>query len=330
MFDKIKIYTDYSQLHDSPGFTKRIVAIGNFDGLHLGHRYLLDKMVTYAREQGLSTAVLTFHPNPAEWFKAKHFAGYIFNTNQKMRALGESHIEVVLNQNFDHAFSNLSPIEFMNEVLIKALNAHVVVVGDDFRFGKNRSGSASDLAHFFSDLGRKVVSVELLTNGGQTASSTFIRKSLESGDLASASKALGHSFVLEGEVIHGRKLARSLGFPTANVSLGNYVKPKFGVYGGRVVIHESESDLGLIHPYSKAHLAAINIGVKPTISEIPLPMIEVHLIDLDMDFDYLYGKRISVFLEEYIRDERKFSSLEELTKQIGQDVKQIKSTLLGS
>lgn len=329
MFDKIKIFNDYKHLVGGSRLKKRIVAIGNFDGLHLGHRYLLDKMVTYARDQGLSPAVLTFHPNPAEWFKAKHFAGYIFNTNQKMRALGESHIELVLNQNFDHAFSNLSPIEFMNEVLIKALNAHVVVVGDDFRFGKNRSGSASDLAHFFSELGRKVVSVELLTNGGQTASSTLIRKSLECGDLGAVSKALGHSFVLEGEVVHGRKLARSLGFPTANLSLGNYVKPKFGVYGGRVVIHESERDLGLIHPKSNAHLAAINIGVKPTISEIPMPMVEVHLINLDMDFDYLYGKRISVFPEVYIREERKFSSLEELTKQIGQDVNQIKSLLLG-
>jgi len=286
-------------------------------------------MVTYGREQGLSPAVLTFHPNPAEWFKAKHFGGYIFNTSQKLRALSESQIELVLNQNFDQEFSNLSPAQFMDEVLIQSLNAHAVVVGDDFRFGKHRSGNTLDLAHFFSALGRKVVPVHLLASGGQTASSTLIRKSIECGDLSSASQALGHCFVLEGEVVPGRKLARSLGFPTANMNLGSYVKPRFGVYGGRVVIHGSKRDIGMILPPSNALLAAINIGVKPTVTEIPLPMAEVHLMNLEMDFDYLYGKKISVFLERFIRDERKFSSLEDLTQQIERDVAQIKSLGLG-
>jgi riboflavin kinase/FMN adenylyltransferase len=301
------------------------VAIGNFDGVHLGHRHLLEKLADYGRAHGLTPSVLTFDPNPAEWFKSKHFSGYLFNSFQKLRALRHCQIELVLAQNFDDSFAGLTPEEFMKDVLVDSLNAHAVVVGDDFRFGKNRSGHVSVLRDYFHDLGRSVIPLELFSTGGQTPSSSLIRKSLEDGDLSSAIQALGRPYVIEGDVIHGRKLARSLDFPTANLDLGKYVKPKFGVYGGRVLIHKGRQDLGTIDLDSAAPLAAINIGMKPTFSNSLVPLLEVHFIDTKMDLDFLYGKRISVFFQKFIRAEHKFSSPLELKEQIRRDVDQIKS-----
>lgn len=322
----IQVFKDYRSLKGKLPPEKRVVAIGNFDGVHLGHRHLLEKMVAYGQEHGLTPSVLTFDPNPAEWFQSKYFSGYLFNSFQKLRALRDCRIPLVLKQNFDASFANLSPEEFMRYVLKEGLNAHAVVVGDDFRFGRHRSGHVADLKNFFHDQKRTIIPLQLLSVKGQAPSSSLIRKSLEEGDLKSAVQALGRPYVIEGEVIHGKKLARSLHFPTANLDLGYYVKPKFGVYGGRVLIHGGSEDLGILQFHKDVSLAAINIGMKPTFSPTPGPILEAHLIDAKMDLDFLYGKKISVFLETFIRPEQKFGSSAELKAQIRKDVDQIRSS----
>ena len=320
-FATTKIYKDYRTLGLNRLGMSTAVAIGNFDGVHLGHQHLIQTMVSEAKALGLTPAVLTFTPNPTEFFKPLGFPGYIFNRDQKIRALHDLGVELILYQLFDRDFSMLNAFEFMDQVLIKALGAKHIVVGNDFKFAKDRTGDVDTLRDFFTPMNVNLLPLDLSQISQQPISSTMIRRNISNGQMFAALESLGHPFVIEGVVTRGRQLARNFGFPTANVELMNYVVPKFGVYSGHVVVHKSPHERGLYEFPDTIHAAAVNVGIKPTVSGSHHPILEAHLIDTKLGPDALYGSTVSVYLEQFVREEKKFSSLDELRTQIENDVK---------
>ncbi len=319
------VFNKYEELSLLPGQFRSGVAIGNFDGVHLGHQHLLKQLMYQCEQAGLNPAVLTFNPNPAKRFLPKEFVGLLFNPSQKYRALHDFGAQLVLDQSFDSEFAMMDPEHFVTRVLLSAFHAELVVVGTDFRFAKGRSGNVETLKSLFEKSNHKLLAIDLLSRFEHATSSSVIRKFIIEGQVANAKAALGRSFSIEGKVVRGKQLGRTLGFPTANISLADYVHPKRGVYRGSTVIHDSTQDAGLYTKDDRALLSAINIGIKPTFSGVSEALIEIHILDKHFDFDFLYDKTVTVFLDDFIREEKKFQSLEELSNQISSDIGKIKS-----
>ena len=322
---KVPVINNYRELDFLPKQSVHGVAIGNFDGVHLGHQFLLKQWSEQCKVDGLVPAVLTFNPNPAKRFQPQEFAGLIFSQTQKHRALHDLGAQLILDQSFDDSFAKLDADQFVTQVLINGFRANLVVVGIDFKFAKGRSGNQETLKFLLEKYHRKLIAVDLMSCFEHATSSTVIRKFISDGQVAKAQIALGRSFSIEGKVIRGKQLGRTLGFPTANIGLSSYVHPRRGVYSGSIIIHESAVDSGLYLKDKRALPAAINIGVKPSVSAQHDSEIEVHIIDQKFESDYLYDKAVTIFLDEFIREERKFDSLSDLTRQITLDISHVKS-----
>jgi riboflavin kinase/FMN adenylyltransferase len=273
------------------------LAIGNFDGMHLGHQALLRSMIDSALSQNLQSAVLTFEPHPREFFAAHTAPARLSSLREKLEHFAEAGVAQCYVCRFNTAFAKISAAQFMQGILRDSLNANSILVGDDFRFGAQRAGSVADFIAAKFDL-QTLPQVDL---SGQRVSSTRVRQALASGDLHEASLLLGRPYSISGKVVHGAKRGRQLGFPTANVHMRHERPALTGVYAVKLD--------GLP--------AVANLGVRPTIAGVAKLLLEVHVLDFAGD---LYGKHVHVAFLHKIRDEMKFSGLPALQAQIEKDV----------
>lgn len=291
-----------------------VVALGNFDGVHLGHQAVLARAVEEARALGGRVVAATFWPHPRSVLGAGSSPGLLTTIEARREALLEYGADEVRTIPFDLDLSRKSPKEFVRDVLVGELGARAVVVGENFRFGYKAAGDFEELGRLMREFGGEAHAVEVRGAGGEI-SSTRIRALLLEGDVSGAARLLGRPYGVSGEVVVGDRRGRTIGFPTANVWPDPAViVPAGGVYACFVRIGE------------KTHAACTNVGVAPTF-ERGENRIEAHLLDFAED---LYGRVIEVRFLQRIRTERRFSGVEELKEQIGQDVKEVLRITHGS
>jgi riboflavin kinase/FMN adenylyltransferase len=288
------------------------VAIGNYDGVHRGHRAVLADAARIAGERGLSPVVLTFDPHPAEVL-GRRAPALLTPLPRKIslceRAAPNIHVEVM---RFDRAFASMSPREFAERVLRDHFDAKVVMVGTNFRFGAQKAGDYAELERLGRELGFDTIPHELVGDAVGPWSSTRAREAIARGDLEETKRVLGRYHALSGTVSSGDKRGRTIGFPTANILDAAEALPPFGVYA--VVVDELGVDEAQAKRLGKG---VANLGTRPTVDPTAArPRLEVHLFDLDQD---LYGKRLRVHLVEHIRPEKRFAGLDALKAQIAED-----------
>jgi riboflavin kinase/FMN adenylyltransferase len=285
-------------------FTYPVLTMGNFDGVHLGHQKIFELVRNRAREVGGTSIVLTFDPHPQKvLFPEKEF--FLLNTlEEKIQIIEKIGIDVVICARFTREFANKSSYEFVKEILHEQLGVQEVYVGYDSTFGKGREGDTQELKYLGEKFGFKVVVVPPVQIKGKPVSSTRIRKLLKEGNVEEAALLLNRRYSIDGEVIQGKALGKKLGFPTANLKLHHELIPKEGIYIVGVLWR------------NKLFKGALNIGFNPTFPNEKFS-VEVHILDFDQD---IYGERIKIIFYKRIRDEIAFSSVDELVRQIGQDV----------
>ncbi|MGX9518386.1 bifunctional riboflavin kinase/FAD synthetase [Vibrio mediterranei] len=281
-----------------------VLTIGNFDGVHLGHQRVLEQVKKKALLLGLPAVVMTFEPQPMELFAKDKAPARLTRLRDKFELLEAMHLDRLLCVNFNRRFASMSPESFIKDLLVNKLGVKFLVIGDDFRFGKEREGNFDMLKKAGEEFGFEVVNTASFCVEDTRVSSTAIRQALASDHLDESAEMLGRHYTLSGRVAHGQKLARDFGFPTANISLKRYVSPVRGVYAVQVYGVDSQPLPGIA-----------NVGKKPTVAGIT-PDLEVHIFDFEGN---LYGKQIEVALLHKIRDEKKFESLELLKQQIELD-----------
>lgn len=279
------------------------VAMGNFDGVHLGHRSVID----LAAAQPAPLGVVTFEPHPREYFAPAGAAFRLMNAEARAHRMEKLGVERLYELPFDADLAGMSAEEFAREVLCKGLGVAQVTVGADFRFGKGRLGSADILHDFGARCGFGVTIAPLLHIDGLEISSTAIRTALAEGRPRDAAAMLGHWHRIEGEVIHGEKRGRALGFPTANMCVQDLHLPRLGVYAVKVDV--------LTGPQAGSYIGASSLGVRPMFGENQ-PNLETYLFDFDGD---LYGRHLSVAFIDYLRPEMKFDGLPQLLEQMAND-----------
>jgi riboflavin kinase / FMN adenylyltransferase len=302
--------------------TPTTVALGNFDGLHLGHRQVIRSAVlsaeTSATSDALLPTVVTFHPHPQEFFTGQQRT-LLSPFQEKVAQLRDLGIAQIVFLPFDQEMASLSPKAFVEEILVRQLQAAHISVGQDFCFGRQRAGTAKDLQAIAALHGVQVVINALQICQEQRISSSAIRRALELGDLPLAKQLLGRPYCLVGSVVKGQQLGRTIGFPTANLQLPpEKFLPQHGVYSVRVDILGNQSVDAMVDdrvPEQQALPAVLNLGYRPTVAGSHLTA-EVYLLDWQGD---LYGKILSVKLESFIRSEQKFPSLAALKTQIRLD-----------
>jgi len=282
------------------------IALGNFDGVHRGHQAVIESARLVAEEHGIALGAAVFEPHPRRFFKPDTPPFRLQSNAQRARALGDCGVEEVFELPFDEAMAQSSDREFAERVLKDALGAAHVSVGADFRFGKGRSGDVASLTALGGELGFTVAGVEPVNEDGAKISSTAIREAIAAGGMTRATEMLTRPWAIEGVVLKGFQRGRDFGFPTANLSLGEYVRPRLGVYAVRV-----DTGDGVFLP------GAASVGVNPTVGALPEPVLEAHLFDFSGD---LYGKTIEVELAAFLRDEAKFDDVNALKRQMTQDV----------
>ncbi|MCF1428120.1 MAG: bifunctional riboflavin kinase/FAD synthetase [Shewanella sp.] len=287
-----------------------VLTIGNFDGVHRGHAKVIAKLLAKAEQYKLPATVLLFEPQPQELFRGAEAPARLSLLRDKLMLLAELGVDRVVCVNFNHKFANIDADEFIDQLLVKKLGTRYLVIGDDFCFGKDRRGDFDMLCSAGMRNGFAVESTESFLVGDQRVSSTAVRNELVKGNLEQARRILGHPFTITGKVVHGQKIGRTLGFPTANVALKRKVVPVRGVFAVNAWWEDSDVYEGIA-----------NIGFRPTVNGQQCQL-EVHLFDFDDD---IYGKQIEVELVAKIRNEQPFVSLDALKKQILKDVDEAKA-----
>lgn len=277
------------------------LAIGNFDGVHIGHQAILKRLTETAKEQGMISSVLTFEPHPREFFTPDLAPVRLASMREKLELFAECGVERTIVCQFDAHFASMGVRDFIEDVLRKSLDARVILVGEDFRFGARRAGSVQDLRN----AGCRVESLPEVRVDGARVSSTAVRNALAAGDLAQAKKLLGRDYSISGHVVHGDKLGRELGYPTANVQMHHDKPPLTGIYAVKLGGLENNDLPGVA-----------SLGFRPTVKRDGKPTLEVHLFDFDGD---IYGRHVHVKFLKKIRDEEKFPDLDALKRQIALD-----------
>jgi riboflavin kinase/FMN adenylyltransferase len=279
------------------------VALGIFDGVHLGHQYVINRALSY-KERGLKTAVFTFSVEDMK-FKQGRELHYIIDNQSKLDIVTAMGVDTILCPNFN-SVHNLSGEDFARDILHGELHTKVVVCGKKFRFGKGASCGTEDLLNLGEKYGFQVEIVEPILSEGGLVSSSNIRELIKDGDIKTANKLLGREYFISKEVVHGNALGRTIGIPTINQHFADrQVVPKFGVYSSITVVNGIE------------YKSMTNVGVKPTVTDANTPLAETYIIGYHGD---LYGKTLKVKLLDYIRPEKKFSSIEELKTAIQTDI----------
>lgn len=280
------------------------VTLGKFDGLHLGHQQLINQVVSY-KKQGLTAVMFTFMMHPGNLFSDREFE-LIYTEEEKLARLKRCGIDALVSYPFTEETRTMDPEDFIKEILVEKLDAKVIVVGDDYRFGYQRRGDVKMLKDYEETYGYKVIETERIKWKNEIISSSAIRSALKEGNMEAANTMLGHPYTIRGEVVHGRKIGRTLGMPTTNlIPPSSKLLPPFGVYASKTLIDD------VYHP------GVTNIGYKPTVGEEEYVGVETYIFDYDNN---LYGKMIEVELFDYMRPELKFSSLEELMQKMREDI----------
>ena len=283
-----------------------VATVGAFDGVHRGHQWVLEHLKERAAERNLPTTVILFEPLPKEYIHPLEAPARIMNFREKALALAECGIDRVLRIRFNANVQQMTAESFIHDVFYQGLGVHYVVLGDDFRFGNDREGDAELMKQRGERYGFDCAATPTFTLAGERISSTRIRSVLAQGDFSAAAQLLGRSFSMSGKVVYGKQLGRQLGFPTANIRLHRLRAPINGVFSVRVD-----------GPGLNAAAAIANVGTRPTIDDSIEANLEVHLIDRNVD---LYGKRITVTFQHKVRDELKFSGIDQLKEQVLADI----------
>jgi riboflavin kinase/FMN adenylyltransferase len=292
------------------------LTIGSFDGLHIGHRQIIEKLTAGAHEMGAPAVVLTFYPHPAMVLRGPRESFYLTMPEEKAALLGEAGIDAVITYPFDLEVSQVSARTFIGE-----LRAHLkfrqLWVGHDFALGREREGDAAMLARLGAEMGFEVKAIEAYKMEGEVVSSSRVRRLLAAGDVTEAARLLGRPYKVRGEVVQGDRRGRTIGIPTANMALPEErAVPKAGVYACQVLVGE------------KWYQAVTNVGVRPTFEHEPVaPRVEAHLLDFEGD---IYGQEIEMQFAARLRDEVRFSGVEELKAQIAADIQRAREILEGA
>ena len=292
-----------------------IMALGNFDGFHLGHQAVVGRAVARARAEGRPVIVATFDPHPMRLFRPDVPWFRLTTLDQRQALFARAGADAMLVFAFTRQLAALDPEHFV-ELLVEGMGVAGVVTGQDFTFGQGRSGTVETLAQLGAARGMSAEAVAAVTDaGGEVVSSSRIRVALRSGDCATATRLLTRPFAIQGLVQHGDKLGRTIGFPTANIDLGHYLRPAYGIYAVR----------GLL-PDGRVLDGAANLGVRPRFDP-PKELLEPHFFDFA---ESLYDQRIEVQLIDYLRPEAKYEGLEALTAQIAKDCDAARQILAGT
>jgi riboflavin kinase/FMN adenylyltransferase len=283
-----------------------VATIGNFDGVHVGHRAVIENLALQGKRLGLPVVAILFEPQPLEFFNPAGAPPRLTRLREKVSRLAELPVDVVLLLRFDRALAQLSAEAFIRNVLIESLRIKYLVIGDDFRFGKDRRGNFALLKEAGAQAGFEVTDTVSVQIDGQRVSSTLIREALAEGAMDKAARLLGRPYSVCGRIVHGASLGRHLGFPTANISLKHKNPPVRGVFAVTMTGIAERPLPGVA-----------NIGTRPTVASGPTVHVETYLLDFAGD---IYGRRVEIHFHQKLREERRFDDLEALTRQIGQDV----------
>ena len=300
----------YNAIYQIPK-QKRIIVLGNFDGVHQGHRQLIARGRALAEQHGLELMVLTFYPQLQEIFQEDF--RYLLSQRAKMHILAELGVDSVLALPFNEAIAKMSPEDFAQQMLLEQLEAQYIVVGFNYTFGYKGAGTAEALQALTKPEGVETVVVEPVYVETDLVSSTCIRTMLQQGELAKANELLGYPFTVDGIVVHGHHVGRTMGIPTANLDVDHkVVLPPRGVYAVKVWLGE------------RCYLGVLNIGMRPTVANGSNTSVEVHILDFDED---IYGEYVMVSIYQRLRGEVKFDSLEALKSQITLDMEKTRALL---
>jgi len=297
----------FHSINDFQSTKKTILTLGTFDGVHIGHKKILERITQNTENGKYESLVLTFFPHPRMVLQEKSEIKLLNTIAEKSKLLQETGIENLVIHPFNESFSRLTAEEFVHSILVDQFHIQKIIIGHDHRFGRNRTANIDDLIAFGTEYGFEVEQISAQEIQDVSVSSTKIRRALDEGNIALANDYLGYAYFLSGEVIKGKQLGRTIGFPTANIHIEEDYKkiPKNGVYIVKTIINEKEV------------FGMMNIGFNPTVNG-DKKTIEVHLFEFDAD---IYGQKLEISLLEYIREEQKFGSLDLLTEQLNLDKK---------
>ena len=288
-----------------------VLTIGNFDGVHRGHQALLAKLTEKARATGLPSAVLTFEPHPREYFTHENRPRRLTSLREKIRLLEAQGVDRLYIGRFNASLAGLTAEQFIEDVLCRGLGVRHVLIGDDFRFGKGRQGDFAMLQAAGKKVGFGVESMHTVDHEGERVSSSAVRAALADGDMPHAARLLGRPYSISGRVMHGDKIGRTIGFPTANIQLKHRSPPLMGIY---TVSVDGLTD----RPWP----GVASVGVRPTINDAGRPSLEVHLFDWNAD---CYDAHLRVNFLAKQRDEERYDNLADLTAQIARDADQARA-----
>ena len=289
-----------------------IIALGNFDGFHLGHQAVAGQAIARARSEGRPAIIATFDPHPVRFFRPDAHWFRLTTLDQRQRLFADAGADAMLVLPFGAELASVTAEDFIRDWLIGRYGAAGVVTGEDFTFGKGRGGSAGLLAERGGALGLSVDAVAPVLIDGEPVSSSRIRDALRDGDCAAAERLLTRPFAIEGAVQHGDKNGRLLGYPTANIDMGHYLRPRYGIYAVTARLADGRTLKG-----------AANVGIRPTFDP-PKELLEPHFFDFDGD---LYGQMIEVAFHAFLRGEAKFDSLDALKAQMARDCEEARARL---
>lgn len=290
-----------------------VITIGNFDGVHIGHQAVIRQLQEYSRQESMPAVVITFEPQPLEFFNPDAAPARLTSFREKMEWLDEHGIDRVFCLRFQRSLAMMPAQEFVERILVEGMGARFIVIGDDFRFGRGRVGDFNMLRDMQAQYGFEVVPTTTLMSDGERVSSSRIRKLLEQDMLDEAAVLLGRPYSMSGRVIHGDKVGRKLGIPTANIALKRNRPPIQGVYAVQV------SGIG-----DQVYNGVANIGMRPVFKGEQI-LLEIHLLDFDRE---IYGEHLHINFTAKLRQEKKFESVDHLVSQIHKDIEEARALFL--
>jgi riboflavin kinase/FMN adenylyltransferase len=296
----------FNQLNIPKNYKKSVFAIGNFDGVHLGHQKVFKKAKDIAKRKKVKFGVMTFTPLPIMVFNKKIKNYRLACERQKLKLFKKNKVDFVVNVNFSKSFFKITAEDFIKKILYKKLQVKLIVVSNNFKFGRNRKGDINLLKHFSHTFGYNLLNIEPLKYLNQLVSSTKIRNQLRKGNVNIANKMLSRTWSIEGEVIEGKKIGRTLGYRTCNIKIKNYILPKTGIYAVKVSIGNN----------NKIYGAVAYLGNRPTFSGDQV-FLEVNIFGIKKN---LYKKKLTVYFLKYLRKDIKFDNSDQLVKQMNKDV----------